>query len=135
TKAPLYRACWKILLQCSTRQALALLEGPGSAREILLKYVSLQFDFISTRHRHAALFQQFMSAGNRASETLVRKYITPRSRALERLLERGMRNQEFRRAHPLHTAVSIVGLVVFYFSAEPVLRVLGPANAYDKANL
>jgi TetR/AcrR family transcriptional regulator len=135
SKERLYYAVLEDHLEEFNRQALALLEGPGPAQEILLRYVSLQFDVISARHRHAVLFQQFLCAGSKASQSLVRKYITPRSRAFERLLERGMRSKEFRRVDPLHTAVSIGALVVFYFSAEPVLRLLGHADPYGEANL
>src|SRR5215510_3533297 len=110
SKERLYHAVLEDHLKAFNRKALALLEGPGPAREILLKYVRLQFDFISARHRHAALFQQFLCAGNKGSQRLVRKYIAPRSRALEQLLERGMRGGEFRRADRLHTAVSIGAL-------------------------
>jgi hypothetical protein len=122
-------------LSAFNRQALAVLEGPGPAGEVLLHYVSLHFDFISTRQRHAPLFQQLMSAGGKSCERLVRKYIGPRSQALDRLLERGMREGAFRRADRFHTAVSIVALVVFYFSAAPVLGMLGHSGAYEQANL
>jgi TetR/AcrR family transcriptional regulator len=135
SKEKLYLAVLEDHLKEFNRKALALLQGPGSAREILLEYVRLQFDFISARRRHAPLFQQLMSAGGKSSESLIRKYITPRSRAFDKLLERGMRDGEFRRADRFHMAVSIVALVVFYFSAAPVLQVLGHSHAYGEANL
>ena len=47
----------------------------------------------------------------------------------------GMRAGEFRRADRLHTAISIVALIVFYFSAAPVLQMLGHADAYSAAEL
>ncbi len=134
-KEALYQAVLEDHFQEFNRQALAVLAGPGSAREVLLRYVSLHFDFISARHRHAPLFQQFMSAGGKQSEKLVRKYFTPRSEAFSALLERGMRHGEFRRADRFHTAVSIMALIVFYFSAAPVLRLLGHSDAYDATNL
>jgi len=112
-----------------------VLGGPGPAREVLLRYVGLHFDFISARHRHAPLFQQFMSAGSRFSEGLVHKYFKPRGRAVARLLERGMREGEFRRADCFHTGISIVALIVFYFSAAPVLQMLGHVDAYAAASL
>jgi TetR/AcrR family transcriptional regulator len=135
SKEKLYQAVLEDHFQQFNRQALAVLEGPGSARDVLLRYVGLHFDFISARHRHAPLFQQFMSAGGRLSEGLVRKYFEPRGRAVARLLERGMREGEFRRADRFHTAISIVGLIVFYFSAAPVLEMLGRADAYAPAHL
>jgi hypothetical protein len=76
-----------------------------------------------------------MTAGGPPLERLVRKYFAPRTEAFHKLLERGIRAGEFRGVDARHTAISIVGLIVFYFSAAPVLRVLGHADAYTAANL
>jgi len=135
SKEKLYHAVLEDHFEQFNRQALEVLEGPGSAREVLLRYVGLHFDFISARHRHAPLFQQFMCAGGRFSEGLVRKYFEPRGRAVARLLERGMREGDFRHADRFHTAISIVALIVFYFSAAPVLQMLGHADAYAATSL
>jgi len=135
SKGGLYEAVMEDHFSEFNRQALALLAAPGPARTVLLRYVSLYFDFISTRHRYAALYQQLMTARGRPLERLVRKYFVPRSAAVKKLLERGIRAGEFRRADPRHTTISVVGLIVFYFSAAPVLRMLGHADAYNAANL
>ena len=135
SKERLYHAILEEHLKAFNQKALALLTRPGSARKIMLEYVTLQFDFISARHRHASLFQQFLGAGGKSSDTLVRKYIVPRSQAVERLLKRGIHNGEFRQLDPFHAAVSLGALVVFYFSAAPVLRLLGHSNAYSKRSL
>ena len=135
SKERLYQAVLEDHFKEFNQKALEVLVAPGSAQKILLRYVSLHFDFISARHRHAPLFQQFMSAGGKMSQMLVRKYFTPRSQAFGKLLERGMRDGEFRRTDRFHTGISIVALIVFYFSAAPVLQMLGHADAYGKANL
>lgn len=116
-------------------RALAVLGEPGPARDILLKYVGLHFDFITARRRYASLYHQLMAVGGRPLRRLVQRYFVPRSQALGRLLERGMRDGEFRRADSRHTAVSIIALVVFYFSAAPMLKLLGQADAYSESNL
>ena len=46
-----------------------------------------------------------------------------------------MHNGDFRRADPLHTAISIVALIVFYFSAAPVIQKPCPAGPYAEASL
>jgi TetR/AcrR family transcriptional regulator len=117
------------------RQALEVLTVSGPARDILLRYVSLHFDFISARHRYASFHQQLMMAGGKLTERLVNKYFKPRSAAFLKLLERGMRDGEFRRADRFHTAMSVVSLIVFYFSAAPVLQLMGHADAYSARNL
>src|ERR1700733_4471326 len=45
------------------RRALAALGAEGSARAALLRYVTLHIDFISERHRLAALFGQLTMTG------------------------------------------------------------------------
>ena len=135
SKQGLYEAVLEDHFKEFTHQALEILHGTGSARDILLRYISLQFDFISERHRHAALFQQFVSDGGKKSETLVHKYLKPRTQALGALLERGMNDGEFRRCDRLHAGLSIGALIVFYFSAEPVLRMLGHSDLYTEENL
>jgi TetR/AcrR family transcriptional regulator len=117
------------------RRALQVLAAPGPARSVLLHYVNLFFDFIMERHRYARIYQQLMMTGGRPLERLVRRYFLPRSAALDRVLERGVRTGEFRRADRRHTAISIVALIVFYFSASQVLQFLGQPDAYDRVNL
>ncbi len=134
-KESLYEAVVEDHFSEFNRQALAVLAAPGPARAILLRYVSLHFDFISARHRYASLHQQVMSAGGRLAERLVRKYFRPRSEAFGRLLERGMQDGEFRRADRFHAAMSVVSLIVFYFSAAPVLQLMGRPDAYSAVNL
>jgi TetR/AcrR family transcriptional regulator len=135
SKGGLYEAVVEDHFREFNRQALEVLAAPGAARTVLLRYVSLYFDFISARQRYAALYQQLMTARGGPLERLVRKYFVPRSAAFNKLLERGIRDGEFRRTDARHTAISIVGLIVFYFSAAPVLQLLGHANAYSVATL
>ncbi len=135
SKGGLYEAVVEDHFREFNRQALEVLAAPGPARAVLLRYVSLYFDFISARHRYASLYQQLMMARGRPLERLVRKYFVPRSQAFHKLLVRGIRDGELRRTDPRHAALSIVALIVFYFSAVPVLQLLGHANAYSAANL
>ena len=135
SKGGLYEAVVEDHFREFNRQALDVLAAPGSARAVLLRYVSLYFDFISARQRYAALYQQLMTARGKPLERLVRKYMVPRSDAFNVLLKRGIRDGEFRRTDARHTAISVVGLIVFYFSAAPVLQLLGHSDAYSAANL
>lgn len=135
SKENMYEAVVEDHFSGFNRQALEVLTAPGSARAILLRYVSLHFDFISARHRYASLHQQTMMAGGKFAERLVKKYFRPRSEAFDKLLERGMQSGEFHRTDRFNMAVSVVSLIVFYFSAAPVLKLMGRADAYRPANL
>jgi TetR/AcrR family transcriptional regulator len=135
SKARLYEAVVEDHFEEFNRQALDVLAGKGSARAVLLQYVSLHFDFISSRRRYASLYQQMMMTGGKALERLVVRYFRPRSEAFSRLIQRGMREGGFREADVRHTAISIVALIVFYFSAAKVLELLGQSNAYATSSL
>jgi TetR/AcrR family transcriptional regulator len=135
SKDKLYQAVVEEHFREFNRQALAVLTGEGSARAVLLEYVGLHFDFIRAQHRYACLYQQIMMSGGPHLKRLVRKYFSPRSLALRRLLERGVRDREFRPADHFHAAISIVALIVFYFSAAQVVRLLGHRDAYAAASL
>jgi TetR/AcrR family transcriptional regulator len=135
SKEHLYEAVVENHLREFNRAALGVLTAAGSPRAILLQYVNLHFDFISARRHQARLFQQMMITGGQPAQRLVRQYFAPRSRALQDLLERGMRAGDFRRADPFHSAVSIAALIVFYFSAVQVLEWLGHADAHSETNL
>jgi TetR/AcrR family transcriptional regulator len=135
SKEDLYEAVVEDHFRRFNMQALELLGATGSARSVLLQYVSLHFDFITAHRQSAPLFQQFTMAGGKRAERLIRKYFRPRTEAVRKLLERGVRSHEFRRTEVFHTAVSIISLIVFYFSATPVLRLLGHSNAHNTENL
>jgi TetR/AcrR family transcriptional regulator len=135
SKESLYEAVVEDHLGEFNRQALELLAAPGPARAVLLRYVKLHFDFISARHQSAPLFQQLMMTGGPFLERLIRKYLMPRGAALDRLIERGIRGGEFRKTDRFNTTMTIVSLIVFYFSAAPVLRMMGRPDAYSAANL
>ncbi len=135
SKEGLYEAVVEDHFREFNRQALEALNAPGPARVVLLRYVSLHFDFISASHQSAPLFQQVMMTGGDFLERLIHKYFAPRGEALGKLIERGMRNREFRHADAFQTSVSIVSLIVFYFSAARVLQLLGHPDAYSARNL
>ena len=134
SKAKLFEAVIEDHFSEFNRQSMELLASSGSAQEILLQYVSLHFDFMSSHHRYAPLHHQLMN-GEQQFEEIVRRYILPRGRALGALLERGMKEGEFRRADIQHTAISITALIIFYFSASRVLKVFGNPDAYSETNL
>jgi TetR/AcrR family transcriptional regulator len=135
SKEQLYEAVLETHLRDFNEQALGILNAPGSPRGLLLQFVELHFDFISARQRHAPLFQQLMMKGGKRTEKLFRKYIAPRSQAMQKLLERGIREGEFREAATFHTAISLVALVVFYFTAAPILKLVSPVDPYSTASL
>jgi TetR/AcrR family transcriptional regulator len=135
SKDGLYRAVLEGYLADFNRQALEALSSEGSARSVLLRYVNLHFDLIAAHPHHGPLFQRMLMEDQKSLVRLAREYILPRSRALVKVLERGMRGGEFRRMDSIHAAISLLSLIVFYFSSASVLRAVGGIDPYAKANV
>ena len=133
-KERLYAAVFDEHFREFNARALEVLGAPGSARAALLRYVELHFDSISRSRNSASLHQHFMTAG-RIVQPLVMKYAKPRGDALAKLLERGMREGEFRVVDVRHTLISITSLIVHYFSIAPILRQVSPIDAYSPQEL
>ncbi len=129
---------WAILEEQITqfhRKALALLSEDGSAAEMLLRYVSSHFDFIRAHPHYPRLFQRMMMAREPRAERLVAERMAPVARKMGMVLRRGIRDGELRRCDPLHAAVSLVALTVFYFGAAPIIRVISGRDPLKAVNL
>jgi TetR/AcrR family transcriptional regulator len=135
SKEGLYEAVVEDQFAGFNKQAIEVLSSPGSARAALLSYVNLHFDFISERNQSASLFQQMTMDRHEFLKGLVRRYFAARGRALGEVIARGIRTGEFRKVDPFQTSVSIIALIVFYFSSAPVLKILGHSEAYSSRNL
>jgi TetR/AcrR family transcriptional regulator len=135
SKQALFEAVVVEMFNDFNRQALELLASPDPARIVLLRYVGLHFDFLSTRHRHASLHQQAMISQGAFAKQLVSKYFMPRAKAFGALLQRGIREGEFRPMDCFHTGLSIVAVIVFYFSSAHVLELMGEKNPFSEAKL
>jgi TetR/AcrR family transcriptional regulator len=135
SKSGLYRAVLEGYLADFNRQALEVLSSEGSARSLLLRYINLHFDFIGAHRHHGPLFQRILMADQKSLARLAREYFLPRSKALLKVIERGMRSGEFRRMDSTHAAISLVSLIVFFFSSAPVLRAVGGIDPYARPNV
>lgn len=130
SKEALFQAVLEDHLKEFSRRAMDALSTDGPAGHALLRYVSTHFNFISARPLYPALFHRLMLSGGKPFARLVKDNFLPLSRKLVGLIERGIREGEFRRVDSHHAAISIVALTVFYFSAAPVVRVLGKIDPY-----
>jgi TetR/AcrR family transcriptional regulator len=135
SKEGLYRAVLEGYLADFNRQALEVLSSEGSARSLLLRYINLHFDFIGAHRHHGPLFQRILMADEKSWVRLARQHGLPRMKALLKVIERGIRSGEFRRVDSIHAAISLVSLIVFYFSSAPVLRAVSGIDPYAKANV
>lgn len=135
SKDDLYCAVLEEHLREFYRQAMAVLSSEGSPRSIVLRYVGLHFDFISSRPYYPRLFQRWSMAGGKGLERMVQEHFAPLARKFTALIERGVQEGEFHTLDSDHTAISLVALTVFYFSAAPIVRVIGGVDPFKKDNL
>ena len=135
SKDALYSAVLEDHLGEFFRRAQEILAHRGSARAIVLRYVSMHFDFISARPYYPVLFQRLLMTGGRSLERLARKYFVPIGREFSGVIARGVRAGEFRPVDSRQTVISLVGITVFYFSSAPVARLVGRFDPYADRNL
>jgi TetR/AcrR family transcriptional regulator len=135
SKDALYRAILEGHLKEFQRQVVGALSGKGSARSKLLRYVTTHFDFISARPRYPRLVQRFIMTGGKPLERLAQEFYVPLLRKLRAVINKGVRNGEFRPVDSHHTVLSLVSLIVFYFSSAPVLNAVTHTDPYGKVQL
>jgi TetR/AcrR family transcriptional regulator len=135
SKHGLYREVLEGYLADFNRQAMELLSSEGSARAVLERYINLHFDFIAAHRHHGPLFQRMLMTDEKSWVRLARELGLPRMKAILKVIERGKRDGELRQMDSFHIAISLVALVVFYFSSAPVLRAVGGIDPYTRANV
>jgi TetR/AcrR family transcriptional regulator len=116
-------------------RGLEILSRKRPAREVLLEFVSAHFDFISSHRHYPGLFQRSMMGGGPRVARIMGERIRPMAYKMAALLRRGMREGEFRSFDVRHTAVSLVGLTVFYFNAAPIIQVVSGEDPFGEENV
>lgn len=135
SKDDLYFAILEDHLKDFHRRVTEVLSAEGPARAKLLAYVSAHFDFISARPNYPRLFHRLMMTGGAQLQRMAREYSAPVYRKLVSVIECGMRSGEFQKVDSHHTVLSLIALIVFYFSSAPVLNVATQTDPYDKTQL
>lgn len=132
SKDGLYRAVLEANAVEFHRRAMEVLAGPGSPRDVLLRYVSNHFDFIGARPYYSRLYQRLIMTGDRSLDRLIKLHWIPIYRRLAKLVEKGVQAGEVRPVDVRHTVVSLVALTVFYFNAAPIVRKISGVDAFAK---
>ncbi|MBZ5515356.1 MAG: TetR/AcrR family transcriptional regulator [Acidobacteriia bacterium] len=135
SKEDIYLAVLEEHRQAFLDQALNILSQKGPAAPVLLQFVGTYFDFIGSHRHFARLFQRLMLAHGKGVEKIARRRIVPVQRALTALLRRGIRRGEFRPSDVGHTAVSVVALTVFYFTAAPIIHIVSGRDPLAEGNV
>ena len=125
-KDALYGAVLDQYLQPLFQQLTAVLDGPASPGDRILSYARVHFNAIAESPQYARLFQgEMMSAGRGMSAHLsriVEDFSRPLSLRLVATLNEGIRCGAFRGIDPAQFIPSMLGTIVFYFAAAPVMH-------------
>jgi len=135
SKNALYYAILEEHLKEFRHRILEVLCDDDSPRAKVLGYVSVHFDFIASRPYYARLVQRLAMSGGKLVERLARECFAPVYRKLASVIEEGVRKGEFWELNSSHAALSLIALIVFYFSASPLLIALTHHDPYGKAQL
>jgi TetR/AcrR family transcriptional regulator len=135
SKDALYEAVLESHAREFYERAMTTLECRGRARDILLAYVGMHFDFVAARPHYPVLIQRLSMSGGRPLKRLARKYSVPLARRLLEVIQRGIRSGEFRRVSPQHMMISVAALTGFYFVMAPVTRTVLKFDPYSDEHL
>lgn len=104
------------------------LEGDLPPGEKVLNYVGAYFDYIAANPRFPRVVQGewIRSGAERAGQMkkVAQNYFRPIYQKLGEVLRAGIASGEFRPVDPMHFVPSMVAIIVFYFSAAPVIKAL-----------
>jgi len=106
---------------------LPLLEGNSSPRKKMLDYVGAYFDYIAANPRFPRVVQaEWMRSGAKSApmQRVAKEYFRPIFRKVSEILRLGTASGEFRPVNPMDFLPSVAAVIVFYFSAAPVIKAL-----------
>jgi TetR/AcrR family transcriptional regulator len=96
-------------------------------RERLASYVRAHFDYIASNPLYPrVVLAEFLRAGRDSSrlEPVVKNYFRPIFLELSTLLNEGFESGDFRRVNPIHFIPSMIAVIVFYFNAVPIMKLM-----------
>ena len=126
SKEELYRFVLETLLSQLRERVGVPGAGALSPGKRLAAVIDNFFDFVQRHPNYPRLIQREMMSPGPHVEWIVSEYYRPLHNQLVGLIEEGISAGEFRRVDTRNTALTVTSVMVFYFSAAPVLsRILG----------
>lgn len=127
-KEALYAAVLDHVFSGLRDRVVPVLERDLAPREKMLQYLGAYFDYIAENPRFPRVVQsQWMhSPGKRTPQMqgIAKLYFRPIYQKLVAVLQQGIAAGEFRAVNPMDFVPSMVAIIVFYFSAAPVIKTL-----------
>lgn len=105
-----------------------VLDRPDPPRQKLLNYLGAYFDYIAANPRFPRVVQgEWIRTGQTRTgqmQRVAKEYFRPIYQRLGEVLRQGIAAGEFRPVDPMHFVPSVVAIILFYFSAAPVIKSL-----------
>jgi TetR/AcrR family transcriptional regulator len=106
---------------------MPVLENTSSPRKKMLDYVGAYFDYIAANPQFPRVVQaEWMRSGAKSApmQRVAKKYFRPIFKAVAEVLRLGIAAGDFRPVNPMDFLPSVAAVIVFYFSAAPVIKAL-----------
>ena len=126
-KDALYEAVLDHVFSGLRERVMPVLESKLPPRQKMLEYLGAYFDYIAANPRIPRLVQaEWMraSAGTSRMQRVAKEYFRPIFGKLAEVLREGMEAGEFRAVNPMDFLPSVAAVIVFYFSAAPLMKTL-----------
>jgi TetR/AcrR family transcriptional regulator len=126
-KDSLYEAVLDHVFGGLRAQVMPVLESDLAPRQKMLEYVGAYFDYIAANPRFPRVVQaEWMraGAGSARMKRVAKEYFRPIFGKLSEVLRSGIEAGEFRAVNPMDFAPTLVGIIIFYFSAAPLMKTL-----------
>src|SRR6202166_3076393 len=106
---------------------MPVLETTAPPRKKMLEYVGAYFDYIAANPQFPRVVQaEWMRSGAKSvpMQRVAKRYFRPIFKKLAETLRLGIAAGEFRPVNPMDFLPSVAAVIVFYFSAAPVIKAL-----------
>lgn len=131
-KEAIYQAVLDQVFTGLRAEVVPTLAGDLPPRQKVLNYVGAYFDYIAANPRFPRVVQgEWVRTGSNRTgqmQRLAREYFRPIYLKLAEVLREGIATGEFRPINPMHFIPSMVAIIIFYFSAAPVIQTLIQAD-------
>lgn len=135
TKDALFRAVAEEMLGHFHRESMAVLSGGEPAKDVLLRYLGLIFEALGSRPDIGFLLQRAVLSDSKLTERVAQKYFIPRLNRLAAVIERGVREGDFRPVDGFQTALSLNGLVAMSFLCAPAVKNITGVDPLSQSSL
>src|SRR5580658_1946254 len=126
-KDALYEAVLDHVFGGLRARVMPVLDSKLPPRQKMLEYVGTYFDYIAANPRFPRVVQaEWMrsGAGRARMQRVAKEYFRPIFEKLAGVLREGIRAGEFRAVNPMDFLPSVAAVIVFYFTAAPLMKTL-----------